>query len=299
MSESGLILVIGATGNVGGGLVPALLEKGASVRALVRDESKARGLWDGSVEIAVGDLARPESLNAAFEGVSRVFLLTAGTEDQVEMARNAIDAARRSGSPHIVRMSAFVPEPALDTILGRQHAEIEQELKSSGLTYTILRPTFFFQNTMMAAQTVASDGVVYIPFGDGSAGMIDVRDIVDVAVTVLTTRGHEGRTYTLTGPASISFHDVASGLSKALGREVSYVPVPVEAGVQAMVGMGISEYVANTFGEIFPNFAANGADRATGDVKKVTGHEARSYETFARDFAGVFGGQGQPASVSV
>ncbi len=280
----------GATGNVGSGLIPALLEKGVSVRALVRDESKVRGLGESGVEPVIGDLSDPASLDPAFAGVSKVFLLTSGDANQVEMARNAIDAARRSGSPHVVRMSAFVPEPALDTILGRQHAEIEQELKSSGLTYTILRPTFFFQNTMMAAQTVASDGVVYMPFGDGSAGMIDVRDIVDVAVTVLTTDGHEGRTYTLTGPASITFQDVVSGLSKALAKDVNYVPVPVEAGVQAMVGMGISEYVASTFGEIFVNFAANGADRATEDVRKVTGHEARSYESFARDFAGVFGG---------
>ena len=80
----------------------------------------------------------------------------------------------------------------------------------------------------MAAQTVASEGVVYMAVKDGKIGMIDVRDIVDVAVKVLTEDGHEGKTYTLTGPASISFHDVAAGLSKAgaiLGKQVNYVDV--------------------------------------------------------------------------
>ena len=89
----------------------------------------------------------------------------------------------------------------------------------------------------MAAQTVASDGMVYMPMKDGKIGMIDVRDIVESAVKVLTEDGHEGKTYELTGPASISFHEVAAGLSKALDKEVKYVDVPLEAGTKAMVGM--------------------------------------------------------------
>jgi uncharacterized protein YbjT (DUF2867 family) len=156
-------------------------------------------------------------------------------DNQVEMAGNAIEAVKRAGVGRIVRLSAFIPEPALDTTLGKQHHEIEQLVQASGVPHTILRPTFFMQNIMGAAQTLASDGAMYWPFGDGRAGMIDVRDIVDVAAEVSQSDGHEGRTYTLTGPASISMHDVAAALSRALGKPAAYVDVPVEAAVESMV----------------------------------------------------------------
>ncbi len=162
-------------------------------------------------------------------------------------------------------------------------------LRASGLPYSIIRPHFYMQNTMMAAQTVASDGVVYMPFKDGNLGMIDVRDIADVAVKVLTEDGHEGKTYTLTGPASISLHDVAAALSKVLGKQVNYVDVPLEAGRDAMISMGLSEWVGDAMTEYFQAFSEGYGDFTTPDVEMVTGRPARSYETFARDFAEVFG----------
>jgi uncharacterized protein YbjT (DUF2867 family) len=145
------------------------------------------------------------------------------------------------------------------------------------------------QNILGGAQTVAADGVMYLPFGNGRAGIIDVRDIVDAAVeALLSPGGHERRTYTLTGPASISMHDVASALTRALGRDVKYVDVPVQAGVDSLIAMGMPKFMADTYGELFVNFAQGGADRATADVEKVTGHPARSVDDFARDFAAAF-----------
>lgn len=209
-------------------------------------------------------------------------------ENQVEMAGNAIEAAKRAGVRRIVRLSAFVPEPASVTILGWQHQQIEEMVKATGVPYTILRPTFFMQNILGGAQTIASDGVMYVPFGDGRAGIIDVRDIVDVAVETLRSDAHEGRTYTLTGPASISMHDVAEALTRALGKEITYVDVPVQRGVESLIAMGMPEFMAATYGELFVNFAKDGADRATGDVERVTGHPARSIDDFVRDFAATF-----------
>ena len=158
---AGKILVIGATGNVGSGLIPELIAKGADVRALVRDESKAQGLRDQGVEVVIGDLDKPETLDAAFSGVDKVFLVTAPNPNQVTQASNAIAAAKRAGSPYVVRLSAGAIDTTLDAParVTRQHAEIDAELKASGLAYTILQPHFFMQNTMMAAGTVASDGV--------------------------------------------------------------------------------------------------------------------------------------------
>ena len=210
MTNSGKILVTGATGNVGSLLIPNLTSLGADVRALVRDESKARGLRDAGVEVVVGDLEKPDTLDAAFRGVDKVFLITPPNPNQVMQAENGIQAAKRAGNPFLVRLSAGAIREmpgALPRISGK-HAEIDPMLKASGLPYNIIRPHNFMQGTMMAAQTVASDGLVYMPMKDGKIGIIDVRDIADVAVKVLTEDGHEGKAYSLTGPESISFHDV-------------------------------------------------------------------------------------------
>ena len=291
-SSFGKILVTGPTGNVGSILIPILTNLGADVRALVRDESKAQGLKDAGVEVVVGDLDKPDTLNAAFRGVDKVFLITPPNPNQVIQFENGIQAAKRTGSPFIVRLSAGAVRDmpgALPRISG-QHAETDGMLRASGLPYNIIRPHNFMQGTMMAAQTVATDGAVYMPMKDGKVGMIDVRDIVDVAVKVLTEDGHESKTYNLTGPASISFHDVAAALSKVLGKQVNYLDVPPDAAREGMIGMGLSEWLADAFGEYFTAFSAGYGDFTTPDVENVTGNPPRSYETFARDFAQVFGG---------
>jgi uncharacterized protein YbjT (DUF2867 family) len=291
VTNSGKILVTGATGNVGGAVIANLTAMGANVRALVRDESEAQGLRDAGVEVVVGDLDKPETLTPAFSGVDKVFLATPVNPNQVSLARNGIAAARRAGSPHIVRLSAGPLNTAADSParVTRQHAEIDAELEASGLPYTLLRPHGFMQNTLMAAQTVASEGVVYMPVKEGKMGMIDFRDIADVAAKVLTEAGHEGKTYGLTGPSSISVRDIAAGLSKALGKEVKYVDVPLETAREGMVGLGLSEWFADALNEYNKAMSEGLGDFTTNDVEEITGHPARSYETFARDFAQVFG----------
>ena len=293
MLKTEKILVTGATGNVGSLLIPNLTNLGADVRALVRDESKAQGLKDAGVEVVIGDLEKSETLDAAYSGVNKVFLITPPGPNQVIQAKNGIEAAKRNGSPHIVRLSAGAINemPGAFPRVSAQHVEIDDLLRASGVPYTILRPHFFMQNIMMAAQSVASEGVVYMAMQDGKTGMIDVRDIVDVAVKVLTEDGHEGKSYDLTGPESISFHDVAAGLSKALGRQVNYVNVPVEAARDGIISMGMSEWFGEAMAEYFQAFSEGYGDFATDEVRLLTGNPARPFEAFARDFAQVFGGE--------
>ena len=278
-----------------------LLETQDAVRALVRDPSKAQGLREAGVEVITADLDNPGTLDAAFSGVGKVFLLTAPNANQVSQARNGIAAAQRSGVPYVVRLSARalrVADAASPARVTRQHAEIDAELEASGLAYTILRPHFFMQNTLMAAGSVARDGAVYMPMQDGRLGMIDVRDIVDVAAKVLTEDGHQGQTYDLTGPASIAFSDLAAGLSRVLGKDVTYVDVPLDAGREAMVDMGVPEWIADAMREYFSLFRVGAGDFITNDVTRVTDNPARSYETFAHDFAAVFGGEAEPAAAA-
>lgn len=280
------ILVTGATGNTGTMLVPALINGGHEVRALVRDEAKAAPLREAGAEIYVGDMDNSESLDGALEGIDKVYLCTWNGPTQKDQVSNFLAAVKRTGTkPHIIRHSAFGTEKSRLV----QHAiEAEEMIKNSGCPWTMLRPTFYMQNTMMAAPTVISDGAIYWDWADGKAGMIDLRDIVDSAVGVLTTEGHEGKSYTLTGPESISFHDVATKLGGALDKEVNYVAVPYEASKENMMKMGMPEWIVDGYCELSEGFSANFADRTTEDVQTLTGHPARSFDQFANDFKSAF-----------
>jgi uncharacterized protein YbjT (DUF2867 family) len=285
MSKKIKVLVTGATGNTGSLLVPALLRAGVDVRILVRDEAKAKPLKDLGAEVVLGDLDKPETILPAVKNVDKIYLLTWNGETQLQQAINVIDAAKKSGNPHIVRHSMWGSE---NSRIIKQGYKIEEILKESGLPWTILKPTFYMQNTMMAAQTISSDGVIYWDMKDGKLGMIDVRDIADAAFAVITGKGHEGKEYILTGPEAISFNDVAKIFSNVLDTEIKYVSVPGEAALQSMVGMGLPEWIAKGYVELSEGFSENFANSTTRNVEILTGHPSRSFEQFVSDFARVF-----------
>ena len=285
MSKKIKVLVTGATGNTGSLLVPALLRAGVDVRILVRDEAKAKPLKDLGAEVVLGDLDKPETILPAVKNVDKIYLLTWNGETQLQQAINVIDAAKKSGNPHIVRHSMWGSE---NSRIIKQGYKIEEILKASGLPWTILKPTFYMQNTMMAAQTISSDGVIYWDMKDGKLGMIDVRDIADAAFAVITGKDHEGKEYILTGPEAISFNDVAKIFSNVLDTEIKYVSVPGEAALQSMVGMGLPEWIAKGYVELSEGFSENFANSTTRNVEILTGHPSRSFEQFASDFAQVF-----------
>src|SRR5215213_1255624 len=231
MAGTGKILITGATGNVGNAALDNLATTNdIDLRALAHDESKAKSLRDRGVEEAVvGDFLEPETLGPALEGVSALLLITPIHLEQVTQASNLIEVAKESGNdPRIVRLSVHQASHEAPARNSRQHAQIEDELISSGLPYTFLRPATFMQNTLATARTVASEARIYQPFEDGRLGMIDARDIGEVAAKVLSEEGHQGEVYTLTGPATISFYDVAQELSEILGKDVSYIPISLE-----------------------------------------------------------------------
>jgi len=285
MSKKIKVLVTGATGNTGFLLVPALLRENVDVRILVRDEVKAKPLQDIGAEVLIGNLDEPATILPAVKNVDKIYLLTWNGETQLQQAENVINAAKYEGVPHIIRHSMWGPD---NSRIIKQGYKIEEMIKSSGISWTILKPTFYMQNTMMAAQTISSDGVIYWDMKDGNLGMIDVRDIADSAFAVLIGEGFEGKEYILTGPEAISFDDVAKTFSKVLEKEVKYVNVPGEASLQAMTGMGMPEWIAKGYVELSEGFSENFANNTTKNVEILTGHPARSFEQFASDFAQVF-----------
>ncbi len=288
------ILITGATGNVSSAVIDALPDdRDVRVRALVRDSGKASALEQRGIELATGDLDDPRTLGPAFEGVDGVWMLATLNPRAPEQNMNMLWAARQAGVSYAVRMSAVGAAYDAPTRNGRLHALSDHELMASGLHWTILKPHFFMQNQLGSAGSIADQGAIYLNMGGGRLGMIDVRDIGAVAAKVLISPGaHRGKTYTLTGPASISFEEAAGAVGEAIGKPVSYAAVPSDAARDAMTGFGMPQWVANALVEYGEAYSTNWGDFTTTAVADIIGRRPRSFADFARDFMGVSNGAG-------
>ena len=284
-----MILVTGATGTIGTDVEKSLAAHGARVRALVRNPEKAKALGAG-VEIVKGDLGDAASVAAAMQGVGKLFLLVSAGPEMVQQQSNAIQAAKKAGVKQIVKLSAIGAQKGSKLSLGNWHGLTEEELKSSGVPYTILQPHSFMQNFLMQAGSVKGQGALYGASGEGKIAFIDTRDIADVAAKVLTSNGHEGKTYLLTGPEALTYGQVAEKLGKAVGKPVKYVDVPPAEQQKSLLAMGLPDWLAADLAGMSAVFAKGGGARVSSAVKDITGKLGRTVDNFARDFAKAFQG---------
>jgi len=279
------ILVTGATGNVGAALVGALLTAGHPVRVLTRDPSRVAHLA-GRAETAVADLDRPATLADAVRDVDAMYLLEA--DHGVAQAVNAIEAARAAGVRHVVQLSSIGASLASDTTMGRAFRARERLLRDSGLAWTILRPGFFMSNALQWADSIRADRRVEHSYGEGRAAPVDPRDIAAVAATTLTTPGHEGKVYELTGPQLLSTSDQVGILSRVLGTAIECVDRPVAEAAGAMRAAGVPAARVDALAELWTGTRNGGAAVLTHTVEQVTGRPPRTFERWCRDHADAF-----------
>jgi len=279
-----VILVTGATGNVGRPLVGLLSEAGIPFRAFVRDPARARGVLGPTVQLAEGDFAEPATLDAALGGIDRMFLLSGNSE--LELA--AVEAAVRAGLGRVVKQSALAvgldPPPF--------HLRIEEALERSGLGFAHLRPTAFMQTLAgYLPALIDADGVFRLPAGGGRVAWVDTRDISAVAFRALTEDGHDGKAYPITGPETLSMAEVAEKLSVATGRRIRYEDVPPDTAHELMVERGLPAPFAD-FLVAFYGLVRDGAtDFVTETVSEVTGAPGRTFGAFAEEHASAFAGK--------
>jgi len=283
--ELAMILVTGATGNVGSEVVRQLSSRRAPVRAFAHHSEKAAALQGAGVETVVGDYGDPGSLEGALERLEGLFLVMGTAENQVELENDVIEAAESAGVGRVVKLSIFGAEAGSPVPFRDWHGRIEERLEASGMGFTHLRPTFFMQNVPYMQ---APDGVFYMPTGDGQIGWVDIRDIAAVAVRALTEDGHEGKAYEITGPESLSFAGVAERLSAATGRESRHADVPPEVAREGMLSSGMPEWQADVSLALLADMREGGLDVVTDTVAAVGGVRPHSFEDFAREFAPAF-----------
>jgi uncharacterized protein YbjT (DUF2867 family) len=272
-----MILVTGATGKVGSELIKQLETGKEPFRAGVR----RGGIGMASVAF---DFDKPETFGPALTGIERLFLLTSGG---TEREGPAVAAAKKAGVRHIVKLSVFGAEGE-GFAFGRKHRAIEKKIEASGIPYTFLRPSGFMQNFLAQAASIKSQGAFYLPAGDSRSSLVDVRDVGAVAARVLTSGGHEGKAYALSGPESLSNAEVAEKLTRALGRKVTYVQPPEAEFRKSLIGMGMSAAYADDYIDLLNYYIAGKGAPVTPDVEKVLGKKPGTFEEFARDFAPAF-----------
>ncbi|MFI9840557.1 NmrA family NAD(P)-binding protein [Nonomuraea sp. NPDC051941] len=270
------ILVTGATGTVGRLVVEELLAAGQHVRALTRNPAKA-GLPE-SVEVVAGDLARPETLKDAFEGVTGAHFINFAGDDYAALPDGAA----------IVELAVKAGVRRVTVLGGREDGPLEQALAATDLEWTLLHPVEFMSNTLRWwAQTVKTEGVIKEPFGDRLSALVHERDIAAVAATVLVEGGHGGRTYVLTGPEAITLRQKVEILGTSIGSRVEYVELTVDEARAKWAADGMGEQTIEFLVQALGNTPEVGYT-VVPTVREVTGRDARSFAQWASENADAF-----------
>jgi uncharacterized protein YbjT (DUF2867 family) len=279
------MILITTAGKVGAEAARLLAQREEPVRVLVRDPEKATALAQAGVDVAVGDLGNPATIDAAMKGVSAVVLVSPAIPAQ---ELNVVASAAGAGAGHVVKITS---KASADSPIARRRdqTEIENGLIASGLGYTLLRNNAYMQNFLMAAPSIAKSNSFGSAARDGRVGMIDTRDVAAVAAEIAAAPApHAGKTYWPTGPQAITFSDAAAALSKVLGRPITFQPLTVEEQTRAMIDIGLPESLAAMNAQAVALFADGDSDYVTDDVPSILGRPARIFEQFATDYAAAF-----------
>jgi uncharacterized protein YbjT (DUF2867 family) len=272
------ILVTGASGNIGRELVQQLKARGADFA--VMSSKPGAGMVHG-------DFADRASLERAFKGFHTLFLLLPLVPNKVELAKNAVAAAKAAGIQHIVRSSGLGADANSAVSLSKLQGTIDGLVTESGIAHTFLRPAGFMQNWVNFAAAQLKAGTFYAPNGNGAQSLVDTRDIAEsAAVILMNPSAHAGRAYNLTGGESLTNQQMLDIIGKVAGHPIAYVDVPESAAREAMIGMPpvMIDWFLSLHDVIKQGWAAGISD----DVRTLTGHAPRGLADFAAENANVW-----------
>ena len=276
------ILAIGGTGNVGSEVVKELKKRNADVRILVRKKGTAS---PEGVEVAVGDLLDPVSVQQALHGVDKLYLLNAVTPDELTQGLIAYDLAKRLKLKHIVYHSVFRVEHFKDVPHFASKLAIESAIREFDVPFTIIRPNYFMQNDASLKEPLTKAGIYPMPLGPVGISAVDIRDIAEVAAIALTSERHYGKTYNLNGPEVLSGPKLASIWSGLLGKEIRYTGDDMD-GFEEQMRERSPSWSAFDIRMMFQGYLERGFVADAGDIETLTevlGHTPRRYQDFARE----------------
>jgi uncharacterized protein YbjT (DUF2867 family) len=285
-----MILVTGASGNVGKTVLQEVAKSGAKHRAMYRSAAEAAKAPAGT-ETVIADFAKPETLGAALRDVKSVYLVCSPIPELVQLESNMIDACVAAGVKHVVQNSALGAGD-YDKSFPSWHRKVEDKLKGTRLTWTILRPNSFHQNVVaFYAPTIRTQGVFYSSMRDAKNSFLDTRDIAVVAARSLADGEHAGKTYELNGPEAINYAELARKISKVTGREVKYVDIPMEAQKKAMLEQGVPEWLVAALLDLQQYYLNGKGGETDGLLQKLLGRGPITMGQFLAENADEFRAQ--------
>lgn len=289
-----MILITGATGQVGREAVNSLVAAGAAVRVLVRNPSATAGLQ--GVQVVQGSFEDDASLSRAFDGVDVMLLAGRDSPDTVSQQQRVLAHARRVNVQHIVKLSAIGASSASPIALMRDHHTVDEEIRVGSASWTVLKPHLYMQNLLRAADAVRREGRLAAPMGHDRFPLVDTRDVGAAAAIVLGNPvAHAGQAYALTGPVAHSYDEVATALSVVAGRAVAYEPVPPQAYEARLLAAGIPGWRAFDLAHITSAYSPS--DNAVSpELPTLLGRRPRSLSEFLQDHRDFLSGIGPRAT---
>lgn len=276
--------ITGASGQLAGRVLELVVEKvGASrVVAITRSPDELADIAAQGVEVRQGDFAEPEMLATAFAGVDRLFMVS--VDDATPGVRpklhgNAIDAAKDAGVLHVVYTSAVKPQHSPMLFL-RDHAVTEEMIAERGLAYTFLRNNFYMEVVLQSAPQSLAAGAVFSASNGGAVGYVSRDDCARAAAAVLTSDGHEGAVYDITGLQAWSQAEIATALGKVVGREIGYVGLSEDGLRQGMLDNGVSPQLMEFLVGLDNGIRLGALDVVSRAVEQLTGTPPETLENF-------------------
>ena len=286
-----MILITGASGSVGKAVLQEVSRKEstshAKFRAMFRSKEEAAKAPAGS-EPVLADYADKQSLRKALDGVTSVFVVCSPIPQLVELESNVLDACKESGVKHVVLNSALGAGDYPKSFPS-WHRKVEDKLKATGMSYTILRPNGFLQNIVaFNAPSIRTQGAFYVAMGDAKVSYVDVGDIAVVAVKALQGGVHSGKTYELNGPEAISNQELATRISAVAGRTVNYVDIPESAQRDAMLGLGLPDWQVTALLELQQYYKQGAGAKTDGLLRDLIERDPMTLDQYltanAREF---------------
>jgi len=282
-----MILVTGASGNVGSQVLNAVMKTGEPVKALYRSESDAAKRPAG-VRAAIADFADPATMAQTLEGVDQVYLVCGPVPQLLELESKAIAACKNAGVQHIILNSAL-GAGTFNASFPSWHAEVEKVAAASGVRHTIIRPNSFMQNIVTYfAPSIRSQGAFYSSVGDAHFSFIDTQDIGAFVARLFTNPVHQGKTYELNGPEAVAYSEVAEQISRITGKTVHYVDIPVEQQRQAMLAQGMPPWQVEALLDLQRYYTEGGGGEVDIVFADVVGRQPKRLTEFLKENAAAF-----------
>jgi NAD(P)H dehydrogenase (quinone) len=280
-----MILITGATGHFGGAAIEYILKKSPAVKvaALVRDEKKADGLSKKGVELRIGDYFDYSSLAEAFKGIDKLgFVSGSSLENRMQQHTNVVNAAKQAGVKHIYYTSVVKASPHTKFFPGLDHFKTEEAIKSSGLTYTLLRNTFYMEVLPATINNALQRGVLAFPTNGMKVNYASRIDMAEAFASAVISEGHENKIYEITSDKAFTYNEIIDIVNRILNKQIKYIDISVMDLSEGLKKANTPEPVIKTILSIAEAISAGELDIVDDSLEKLLQRKPVSLEDFLR-----------------